>query len=179
MAYTDPPTFVADDPLAADELNILSEDIADLDSRVEGTVFASVQLRRAATQSIPNSSDTEVAWDTENFDHGGWYSSGNAVVVPAAVIPDGDTSIGVDVVALVKFATDGTGKRKVTVLKNGSGFGNWKVAALDDDNTSIVYPDQVIVEEGDEITVEVWQNSGSSLNISEARLTVSRRGVAG
>jgi hypothetical protein len=176
VPYTTPPTFVAGTVLAAADLNILSTDVEYLYGVSTGISFSGVQLRRAANQSISTSTDTNISWDTENLDYGGWWSSGTAITVPAGAIPAGYTSIMLDVVTMVKFATDGTGKRRVTWLKNGSSFGSWKTTSLDDDVTTIVFPEAVEVAAGDTIAVQVWQNSGSSLNVTEGRITVERRG---
>jgi hypothetical protein len=175
MPYTTPPTFVGGVALAADELNVLGEDIEDLNGRLEGLTFSGVQVSRSTNQSIPTSSDTLLSWTTENLDYGAWWSSGTTVTVPAGAIPAGFTTIAVDVTAQVRFGANGTGKRRVTLLKNGSSFGSWKISALDDDNTDLIVPDTVVVAAGDELTVQVWQNSGGGLNVTAAKFTVERR----
>ena len=179
MAYTTPPTFNASDPLAAAELNVLSDDITYIYSGQQGTTFSGVQVRRAASQSIPNETDREINFDTENWDVGGWYSSGTDVVVPAGAIPDGGTSIGVLVVTNIKYAADTTGRRKITLLKNGTAFGSWNIgAAGGGDPTDIAFTEVTTVIAADVLTMEAWQSSGGSLNVSEARMTIVRLGVA-
>lgn len=176
MAWTTPPTFVAGTVVTASNLNILSDDLTYLYGIAQGITFSGVQVTRQANQSISNSSDTNISFDTENMDYGGWWSSGTAVTVPAGAIPAGYTSIWVDVVGMAKFATDSSGKRSLTLLKNGTSFGSWKVSAIDDDNTTIIVPDGCEVEAGDTIALQVWQNSGGALNVGQARLMVERRG---
>lgn len=179
MAYTTPPTFVASDPLAAADLNILSDDIIYLKGQTDGFTLSGFSIRRAATQSISNSTDTDISFDTELQDFGGWWSSGTTATTPSAAIPSGASEIGALVFAMVKFATDGDGKRKVTVLKNGSAVDLWKVQALDDDNTTVIFPPQfTTTEAADTWKLQVWQNSGGALNVSEARLCILRYGVA-
>jgi hypothetical protein len=178
MAYVTPPTFVAGDPLAADDLNILGDDIEYLKDIADGVTAAGAQVTRSANQSIASSSDTNISWDTENFDYGGWYSSGTKIIVPAGAIPGGFTSIMVHVTGFAKFGTDGTGKRQVQLLKNGTAFGGLKLRAIDDDTTVIYVDDYAIVEASDYIQMLVWQNSGSSLNVTQARLSVVRHAPA-
>lgn len=174
MAYTTPPTFIADTELAADDLNILGDDIEYLKAITDGVLASGCQVRRTSAQSIATGSDENINFDTENFDIGGWYTAGTKVIVPAGAIPDGFSTIVVIVVAAVKWETDGSGKRKLTILKNGSGIGNWKVQALDDDNTSIYLTEFTSVTSGDEIQLNVWQNSGGGLDVTESTLTVMR-----
>lgn len=174
MAWTTPPTFTAGTVLTAANLNIVSDDLVYLKGITDGVTFSGVQVTRGANQSIATSTDTNISPDTENLDSGGWYSSGTAVVVPAGAIPSGFTTIAVLVFASVKFATNGTGKRKVSVMKNGTSFGSWKVSAIDDDTTDIQISEVVTVAAGDTVAVQVWQNSGSSINVTQAKLTVLR-----
>ena len=178
MAYVTPPTFVAADPLAAADINILGADIAYLKGIADGVVASGAQVTRSANQSISTSTDTNISWDTENFDYGGWYSSGTKIIVPAGAIPGGFTSIMIHCTGFVKFATDGTGKREVQLNKNGSSFGSLKVTALDDDVTVIYIDEYALAVAADEIQMQVWQNSGSSLNSVQARLSVVRHAPA-
>lgn len=174
MAWTTPPTFTAGTVLTAAHLNILSDDLTYLKGITDGVSFSGAQVTRNANQSISTSTDTNVSWDTENLDYGGWYSSGTAVTVPAGAIPSGYTSIAILVTASVKFTTNGTGGRKIAALKNGTSFGSWRVSALSDDSTSIYLTEVTTVVAGDTIAVQVWQNSGSALNMTQARLSVLR-----
>jgi hypothetical protein len=178
MAYVDPPDFTALDVLAADELDVISEDIRFLYGRSEGATFSAVQVSRTTNQSIANDTVESIVWNAENLDVGGWWSSGAAVVTPAGAIPDGATTVGLLCVVNVTFASDPTGKRQVRFLKNGSGFGQVKVPGLDDDATYVAFTEVTTVAALDEIEVEVWQNSGGSLVVTAARLTLLRQGVA-
>lgn len=174
MAWTTPPTFAAGTVLTAAQLNILSDDLTYLYGIAQGVTFSGAQVTRGANQSISTSTDTNISFDTENLDYGGWYSSGTAVIVPAGAIPASYTTIAVLLFASVKFATNGTGKRRITILKNGSSVGSWKVSALDDDTTDIVLPEVTTAAAADTFAIQVWQNSGSSINVTQARLSVLR-----
>lgn len=174
MPYTTPPTFVSGTALPAADLNILGDDIVYLKGIADGVGLSGFSIRRAATQSISTSTDTDISFDTELQDFGGWWSSGTTATTPAGAIPSGYTTIGVLYLAQVKWATNATGKRKMTVLLDGASVDNWKVSALDDDNTSIYLSGFTTCAAASTWKLQVWQNSGGALNVSEARLTVLR-----
>lgn len=178
MSYSTPPAFVSGDTLLASELNVLSDDISYLYGVSVATSLSAVQVTRSATQSVATSNAEYVSFDTENLDYGGWWSSGTTVTVPAGAIPSGYTTIAVLVFAQVTWATNGTGKRRIQVHKNGSSFGGWKISAVDDDTTALYLSELTTVAAGDTIKLDVWQNSGGSLNVTEARLTVARFAAA-
>jgi hypothetical protein len=179
MSYTTPPTFVSGDILTAAELNVLGDDIVYLYGVAQGVTFSGTKVRRAANQSISDSTDTSVSFDTETFDYGGWYTSGTKVIVPSGAIPSGYTTIAVRVDAAAKFASNGTGKRRIQVFKNGSlvAGSSWTIGALSGDVTDVQLPATFTVVAADEITLIVYQTSGGALNISEATLTVVRIGA--
>ena len=157
-----PQTFVASDVLAADELNILGDDIEYLKGVTDGVSFSGVQVRRAASQSIANNTDVEVSFDTQNFDIGSWWASGTDVIVPAGAIPSGFTVIGCTATASVKFAANGTGTRRAQIHKNGTQFASWTVSAIAGETTDIMLPDAVTIEASDVITLVVKQTSGGA-----------------
>lgn len=175
MSFTTTPTFNSGDPLAASDLNILGDDITYLKGVADGVGFSGVQLRRTATQSIPDSTWTAVTWQTESggFDFGSWWSSGTNIVVPAGAIPSGFTTIACQVIGGTNFAANGTGWRGIRVLVNGSATGKSSVDGVTGDVTAVLVPDYVVVAAGDVITIEVYQNSGSSLTISSTDTKVS------
>ena len=179
MAYTTPPTFTAGTVLTAANLNILGDDIVYLKGITDGVNFSGVQLRRTATQSITTATWTAVTWQTETggFDNGGWWSSGTNIVVPAGAIPSGFTTIACDVLARTYFGTNGTGSRKIRILVDGSVTETGNLPAISGDQTDVWVPDAVVVAAGAIITVEVYQNSGSTLSIasSDTKVTVLRR----
>lgn len=178
MAYTAPPTFVAGDPLAADDLNTLGDDIVDLDARVQGTVASLVALTRSSNQSTATGVAESVVWTTEVIDVGGWWSSGAAIVVPASAIPDGATTIGVMVNAFATFALNATGSRIIRVLVNGSSARQRSQSADGGEATiSEIMGKVVEVAAADEIEIEVEQSSGGSLNVTAAGIDLVRVGV--
>ena len=176
MSFTTPPTFVAGDPLAAADLNILGDDIDYLYALAQGTLASGVQITRTATQSISTSSSTDVSFSAEVWDLGGWWSSGTTVTVPAGAIPSGFTTIIVHCEAEVRWAANATGARAMTFYKNGSAVdpGRRFAAVGGGDSTDIGFGRYISVAAGDTITLRVYQNSGSSLNVSNVVMSIMR-----
>lgn len=178
MVYTDPPTFDPDLPLPAADLNVISDDIRALHAISQGLTFMGVKLKRTTDQSIPNSTDTDVTWLTEVFDYGGFWSTGATVTIPASAIPDGYTTVAMLIICRLKFASNGTGNRRVTILQNGSEVDTRTVGGLSGDPTSVDFSDVFTAASGDTVKVQAYQSSGGSLNLSSANLSLIRLGPA-
>lgn len=179
MAYSTPPTFVASDPLTAAELNALSDDISYLYSALQGVVYSACSVRRAASQSLTTATETEISFDNEDVDVGGWYSSGTDVIVPAGAIPAGATSIGVLLLGVIKYAANTTGARRVIFQNNGGELSRISIGATGGgDPTVVTYFAQTTVVASDVLTMLGEQTSGGALNVTEARFNVIRLGVA-
>lgn len=176
MAYTEPPTFAGATTATAADANILSEDIRFLKSISDGVVFSGVQLTRATNQSIPNAVSTPIIWTVEAFDYGGWWASGATVTVPAGAIPAGFTTIAVLVVGRIRYASNATGIRRITVQKNASGSeGDRTTSALGGgDTTDTDIFEVVICEAGDTLTLNAYHTRGSALNAEVAQMTILR-----
>ena len=175
MAYVDPPTFVASDPLAAAELNVLSDDIRALSAVQEGVTFSGVQLYITSQESIADTTATAVDWHAEQFDYGGWWSTGDTITVPAGAIPTGYTALALLVFARARFGDDATGNRRLNVLRNAASFGQRTYNGLDGgDDTDVSMSEVTIAQAGDTITMEVYHNAGHALNIVAADITILR-----
>lgn len=165
MSWTTPPTFVASDPLAAADLNILGDDLVYLKGITDGVSFSGVSLQRSAVQSIPDSTNTSVTFTVEAFDYGSWFSSGTQAVVPAGAIPAGFTTIAVMCIAHAEYAANSTGTRRIRVLVNGSSAGGSNSSAVNGDTTDLDASIPAIVAAGDTIELECNQSSGGALNV--------------
>lgn len=176
MAWTTPPTFVAADPLAAAELNILSDDLAYLKGITDGVTFSGCKVSRASNLSIPNSTATDVTFVSEGFDVGSWWSSGATVTVPASCVPAGYTTVAISGSIYVRFVANGTGSRAVIVAINGTAEDSQTVTALSGETTQLTMPFMVVASAGDTIKVQVQQTSGGALNLDRANLAVFRVG---
>jgi hypothetical protein len=173
LSYTTPPTFVSGGTVTASNLNILSDDISYLYGVAQGVTASGAQVSKSA-QTISTGTDTNISFSTENFDLGGWWSSGTAVVVPSGAIPAGYTSILILVAARVRWAANGTGSRAARLMKNGSIFGNSSTSGLSGDTLDQVVLDFTTVVAGDSIALQVYQSSGGNLSADTAQLTVMR-----
>jgi hypothetical protein len=174
MAYVTPPTFVALDPLAAAELNILGDDIVYLKGITDSVSAQGVQLKRTSDQTITTGTETPVTFQAESFDYGGWWSSGTDIIVPAGAIPSGYTTIIVMVVMRARFATNGTGVRRIRPLLNGTNFGSMTVGGISSDPTDLTITEFVEVEAGDVITMGVYHTKGSNLALEVGNCSVMR-----
>lgn len=182
MSFDTPPTFVAGDPLAAADLNVLGDDIVDLDSRAQTTSFFGVALVRSSNQSIANATDVDTIWESVNVDQGTWWDSGTpaAITVPAAAIPPGFTTIFVACSGYARFATNGTGVRSIGFLVNGVVVEQRAVVGgISADVTFVPLPEVwAEVAAGDVITMQVTQSSGGALNLQKASAHIKRIGPA-
>lgn len=178
MSYTDPPDFNGGDVLTEADLDVLSEDIRDLNSRVSGVVASIVQVTRSANQSFSDSTEAYVTWTAEQFDIGGWWSSGTKIIVPASAIPTGATSIIVCAAGQFRFATNSTGIRRVNMHVNGASQGGAQLPGLSGDSTFVPFFEAAEVEALDEIQFAGYQTSGGALNMTTAKITLWRHGVA-
>jgi len=179
LAWTDPPDWASGAVLTSAQLDTyLTANTQYLYNTLTGTTFSGTQVARTANQSIATSNDENVSWDQENWDVGGWYTSGTTITVPSGAIPSGFTTIGILAICLGRFESNATGKRRIELLKNGSSYETLKLVALDDDATTMSFSAVTTAASGDNFKMNVWQNSGGSLNITLARLTIVRLGVA-
>lgn len=171
MAWTTPPTFVASDPLAAAELNILGDDLVYLKGITDGVSLSGVQLSRVTNQSVNDSTTADITWTAESFDFGGWWSTGTTATVPAGAIPSGFTTIAILCFGRLQYAANGTGIRRIRLLKNGTYFGSRTVGAPSGDVTDVQITEMTTVAAGDLLTVEAYQTSGGALNVVESNIT--------
>jgi hypothetical protein len=164
MAYTAPPTFVAADPLAAAELNVLGDDIAYLYGQGQGFTFSGVRVARLTNQAIADTTATEITFTSESWDFGGWWSTGTDVVVPAAAIPPGYTTIMVLLIARARFASDAAGYRRLSLLVDGTAYNRTSVDANSGAETEVNVTDFVECAAGAVISLEAYHNAGHALN---------------
>ena len=115
-----------------------------------------------------------MTFTNEVFDAGGWWSSGASATVPAGAIPSGFTNIAVSYTALVRFVSNGTGARKIIVLKNGSEVDSYSTGALSGDTTTVSVTGYTTCAATDTFKVQVRQNSGGALNMDVARIALVR-----
>lgn len=123
------------------------------------------RVRRVATQSIPNATDTAISWDTEDIDDNAYYTAGNPtrLTVPATGWYTGCTSV----------AWDAAGNISVYMHHAINGGNIWL------DQTTFAATQYATrcwsdhLSAGDYIETIVFQNSGISHSLT-ARSTIKR-----
>lgn len=174
MAWTPQKTW-GSEILTSSDLNVyLRDDMEFLKGRSDGLVFSGTRVSRAATQSIPTATDTAISFDTEVYDHGGWWSSGTTVTVPAGAIPAGFTTVAIHVIGRLRYVANGTGYRKIKLLRNGAQIIGNSASGDATETTEVSASDYTVCAAGDAITMQALQSSGGALNVDIATLVVVR-----
>jgi hypothetical protein len=176
VSYTPERTWTTGDTVSASDLNTYLRDNVDyVKAAVDGVAFTGCKLSRSTSQSINDTTNTLISYNTETFDYGGWFGgSGTTVTVPAGAIPSGYTTIALMVVAHTRWTSNSTGWRRLQVLKNGSQEDGTSVSAVNGDTTDETVTSFLTAVAGDTITCQVYQTSGGALTCDENRLTVVR-----
>lgn len=174
MAYSTPPTFVDGAVLPASQLNNLGDDISYLYGVSTGVTFSGFKVSRSTSQSIPDSTDTTITFDTEVFDYGGWYSSGSTGTLPSGAVPASFTNIAVLCIVRARFVSNSTGYRTVHMLKDGTNFGGITGPSLSGDATELMAIGLTTAAAAAAFTMQVKQTSGGNLNCDIAELIVVR-----
>lgn len=122
-------------------------------------------VRLSAAESIANSTLTDVPWDVEVYDEGGWWVVGSPtrLTVPAGVSK-------VRLTGCVAWASATAGERLFRILKNGAGvYGLPQVRNVPGATSSIYQAASsavITATPGDYFTLNVRQISGGALNIT-------------
>ena len=130
-----------------------------------GTSFVGCRLTKSASQTISNSTDTALTWDTETYDTDGFHSTVSNT--DRITIPSGKTGY-----YLVEFRCTwvdaDVGVRRHRIKKNAGGtvVMNFHQAAADDNNNqSAQMSDVIYLSATDYIYAEVRQNSGGNMDV--------------
>ena len=100
-------------PEDTDPLSNGPEAIALIGQEVDDRHNTRCILYRSSNQTISNNTTTDVAWNAEDTDAGGWHASGSAsITVPR----DGRYRITVQ----LNWDTSTVGRRRLAVLRNGT-----------------------------------------------------------
>lgn len=174
MAYTTMKTWTSETLTSSDMKTYLTDNIEYLKGVADGLTFSGVEVTRTAATSIADTTESPITFTAETFDYGGWWSSGTDVTVPSGAIPSGYTSIAVLLLGRTKFAANGTGIRRITILKNGGAISGPTVSAITGEDTEIDTARFTTAEAGDVFTLQVYQTSGGALNTSGTILSVVR-----
>jgi hypothetical protein len=127
-------------------------------------VMGSVLLSKTSNQTFTSGVAAEITWQEEIFDNGGFWSSGNAIIIPSTF-----NGMYAQVFAGARWANvTTTTTRMLQVLKNGSTFVGGASARLGSVNFNSRSSSQILtppiqVSTGDEFTLQALQASGSDL----------------
>lgn len=132
--------------------------------------FRGALVNISSNYAISNNFPTRVEFDSESYDTDSIHSTtvnNNRLTVPLGVTR-------VKLVAQAMFDTNGTGFRYLHIIKNGSGVTRVGLPLMRLDASATTDTDMqlssavVSVTSGDYFELEVFQNSGSDLNIEAA-----------
>lgn len=172
---TTPPTFTPSTAGAAADMNLIRDAILELQASMESLGASAVKVNRTSAQSIPDDTWTEVSFNNQLLDIGGWWSSGTDVIMPSDFAA-GITAHFVLLPLVAVFASNATGSRGVRSLLDGSVVEQYTFdASVAGATTCAVTTSMGEVEEAGVITMEVYQNSGGALNLSGVVLTAIRQ----
>jgi len=145
-----------------DLLGILID--TDYDEALIFTTPQNAMVTRSSVQSISHETYTAVTFDTESWDNDNLYDAGSPTLF--TIQHDGYYELD----GYVIFALDADGTRKCRFVKNGAPVTGWVEVVVPGSATaycSMQILDQVSLEEGDTIALQVWQTSGGgALNLA-------------
>lgn len=128
-------------------------------------VFSGARLARTSDQTISNGLDTDMVWQSEVFDDGGWADLVSNDVM--YTVPAGVTRVALS--AGATFASSGIGLRSVYIMKGGVEIARQRLDAASAGPTILEVSTGVInVTENDTFKVRVNQTSGASLAVEFA-----------
>ena len=121
-------------------------------------------------QTISDNTPTDISWDNEIYDHGGWFDAGSP---DDFTIPGGVSLARAS--AQILWAISGTGNRTLFIRKNNADFkGNGFVtmsAPTASGASHFVETTILEVTSGDTLQVRVTQDSGDSLDVQASNST--------
>lgn len=131
-----------------------------------GASFVGCQAFNSTSQSISNITDTEVTFNSENFDTDGFHSTSSNT--GRMTIPSGKAGKYL-IIGYISWNNNATGYRQAQILKNGShiSYGGYYDLAnagssVGTTNNPVVVADLAV---GDYITMQANQSSGGALTI--------------
>lgn len=126
--------------------------------KLENPLRSSFRGTRGSTQSINTSSWTQAKFTTEDYDNLGEYT-------PSTGLYTAKQACILDAVTLVTFEPDSTGYRQARLVKNSSAIVRRKRDADATLSTGILMHTKIKMAVSDTLKVEVWQNSGSGIDL--------------
>lgn len=118
-------------------------------------------VRRAAVQSVGDSTDNLISFDTEDIDDEGYFSSDNPTIIslprPGCYLFDVEAT----------FEADSDGIRLAQLLRNGAVDASVYFPSVDGVvQTNVRFPFMTAQRDTtDEYTLNVWHNAGNALDV--------------
>lgn len=141
-----------------------------VDARLAGAMVAA----EVGTETVANTTDDLL---TLTVDDG---ETSNALFEQAGantIEYVGSTTVIATAYLQVTWEADAAGSRRIRILKNGSAQATQRIQP-DGDVLTMVIAWPVRLATGDELTVDVWQNSGGALDVTSAKFRCVLGGVS-
>lgn len=139
-----------------------------------GSSFSGCFLTKSGTQSIPNSTDTAVTFDTEYFDVGGYHD--NSTNNSRITIPSGKDGYFL-FLGQINYASNGTGGRYAYIVVNGTYIQQAVFSASSQSYTIANISTVLSLVAGDYVQLITVQNSGGALNVEYATKQTSFQAI--
>ena len=132
-----------------------------------GSTFAGCRVFSSSNQSISNTTETALTWDSETFDTDGFHST--STNTDRITIPSGKGGYYL-VSAGVRYNSTGSGKQDVYLVKNSGGTDTQFVLAClpGGQDVGIMASGVINLAAGDYVYCKTYQNSGGSLQVNKA-----------
>jgi len=131
------------------------------------SAFSGVRVKKSATQSIPNATDTVITFDTETFDEGSYHST--ATNTGRLTVPVGKAGY-YQIYFAIQFDVNGTGDREISIFLNGTAT---RICAANQAADSTLYPvinggTTYYLAETDFVQLLAYQDRGGALDITNS-----------
>jgi len=133
-----------------------------------GSTYVGASISMSANQSIPNTTDTMLSWDTEQWDTNAIHAAGSPTRMTVPTGYGGKWRVSGQIVT-----GSGSGGVEISIYVNGTryvaGTPNFASPQLSSSRGAFVTMNlELNLSAADYVQLECWQNSGGSLNIFTA-----------
>jgi hypothetical protein len=127
-----------------------------------GSTFVGCALYKSGNQTISNSANNTLTWDSEHFDTDTFHST--VTNTDRITIPSGKDGYYL-FTASVRFNANGTGRRYIELFKNGSASGTAVMETQPGQYNSNTLAFVVSAVATDYFTLDAYQSSGGNLDV--------------
>lgn len=135
-----------------------------------GSTFSGCLLTNSSDISLANNTTVTLTWNQEDFDTDGFHSTSSNT--SRITVPSGKAGKYL-VTSKVAYGSNSSGRRITQIIKNGANL--WDFESSSPGTTNLQLQGVAIIDlaVGDYVETTAWQNSGGSLNISNANTRYS------